>query len=194
MHLSIRRPECRIGNAEIDNIVGLLENQLTNTSGLKRRDFATYYNMEIMISFYKHKKYAYKHVTSSQFQNSYIASSRLSELYIAVWVYRGSGFGSDHFVTLDKLRFLPKWVHLPKNTTWKENILHYKVRLLNGESIRWPDEQIIRQKLKEIPENSSVVLEWKNIKQWSHREQTKVRENTKYLCKKKLLTWDDAVN
>jgi hypothetical protein len=37
----------------------VLENQLTNTSGLKLRDFATYYNMKIMISFYKHKKYAY---------------------------------------------------------------------------------------------------------------------------------------
>jgi hypothetical protein len=84
LHLSIRRPECRIGNAEIHNIVGLLKNRLTNTSGLKPRDFATYYNMKIMISFYKHKKYALIHVASSQFQNSYFASKRLSELYIAV--------------------------------------------------------------------------------------------------------------
>jgi len=87
---------------------------------------------------------------------------------------------------LDKLRFLPKWLHLPKNTTHKENILHYKVILLNGESIRWPDEQIIQLKLKEIPESSSIVLEWRNIKHLSHRQQMKVRENTKYLYTKKM--------
>jgi len=63
----------------------------------------------------------------------------------------------DHFLTLDKLRFLPKWLHLPKNTTQKESILHYKVRLLKDESIRWSDKQIIQQKLKEIPESSSIV-------------------------------------
>jgi hypothetical protein len=104
-------------------------------------------------------------MASSQFQNSYIASRRLSELYLDVWVDRGSGTGSDQFLTFDKLRFLAKWLHLPKNTTRKENILHYKVRLLNGESIRWPDEQIIQQKLKEITESSSIVLELRNIKQ-----------------------------
>jgi len=66
-------------------------------------------------------------------------------------------------LTSNKLRFLPKWLHLPKNTTCKENILHYKVRLLNDESIRWPDEQIIQQKVKEIPESSSVVLDWRKV-------------------------------
>lgn len=104
-------------------------------------------------------------MTSSQFQNSYVASRRLSELYLDVRVYRGSGFGSGHFLTLDKLRFLPKRLHLPTNTTRKENILHYKVRLLNDESIRWPDEQMVQQKLKEIPESSSIMLEWRNIRQ-----------------------------
>jgi hypothetical protein len=52
-------------------------------------------------------------------------------------VYGGSDIGSDHFLTLTKLRFSPKWLHLPKNTAGKENILPYKMRLLNDESERW---------------------------------------------------------
>jgi hypothetical protein len=45
----------RIGNAEVQNIVGNFGEPITNTNGLKLRGFATYNNMEIMNSFYKHK-------------------------------------------------------------------------------------------------------------------------------------------
>jgi hypothetical protein len=38
--------------------------------------------------------------------------------------YRGSDIGSDQFLTLVKLRFSPKWLHLPKNTAGKENVLY----------------------------------------------------------------------
>lgn len=41
----------RIGNAEIHNIVGSFGELVTNTNGLKQRDFATYNNIN---SFYKH--------------------------------------------------------------------------------------------------------------------------------------------
>jgi hypothetical protein len=50
-------------------------------------------------------------------------------------VQKGSDLGSDHFLTLAKLRFPPKWLHLSNNNAHKENILHYKVILLGDESI-----------------------------------------------------------
>jgi hypothetical protein len=81
-----------------------------------------------------------------------------------VSVHRGSDVGSDHFSTLAKFAFPPKWLHIPKNTAHKENILHYKVRLLSDESIRWLYQQRIQQKLQEIPESSNIVLNGKTSK------------------------------
>lgn len=58
--------------------------------------------------------------------------------------------GSDHFLTLAELRFPSKWLRLPKNTTSKENILRYKIILLNDESTQWLYKQRIQQELQEI--------------------------------------------
>jgi endonuclease/exonuclease/phosphatase family metal-dependent hydrolase len=128
----------RIGNAEIHNIVGNFGEQVTNTNKLKLRDFATYNYMNIMNSFYKYKK-IHKHKWSSHNSKTVtdylIANRELSELFLDVRVYRGSDVCSDHFFTLAKLTFLPKRLHLPKNTACKENILHYKLRLLSDESM-----------------------------------------------------------
>jgi hypothetical protein len=65
----------------------------------------------------------------------FIANRKLSELFIDMRVQKGSDLGSDHFFSLVKLRFPPKWLHLPNNTAHKENILHYKIILLSDESI-----------------------------------------------------------
>jgi hypothetical protein len=43
------------GNAENHNILGSSGEPVTNTNGLRLRDLATYNNMKIMNSFYKHK-------------------------------------------------------------------------------------------------------------------------------------------
>ena len=72
--------------------------------------------------------------------------------------YRDSDIDSDHFLTLVKLRFPPQYLHLPKNTAHKENILHYKIRLPSDESIQWLHKQNIQQKLQEIPESRNNVL------------------------------------
>jgi hypothetical protein len=48
-----RALKARTGNAEIHNIVGNLEELVTNTNGLKLRDFATYNNIKIMNPLYK---------------------------------------------------------------------------------------------------------------------------------------------
>lgn len=45
----------RIVKPEIHNIVGSFGKPVTNTKGLKLRDFATYNSMKIMNSFSKHK-------------------------------------------------------------------------------------------------------------------------------------------
>jgi hypothetical protein len=42
-------------------------------------------------------------------------------------------------------------------------MLHYKIRLLNDDSIRWLHEQRIQQKILEIPENINIVWELSNI-------------------------------
>jgi hypothetical protein len=52
-------------------------------------------------------------MVNSQFQNSlsyFIGNRKLSELVIDVTDYRESDIGSDQFLTLDKLKILPKMV------------------------------------------------------------------------------------
>jgi hypothetical protein len=93
----------------------------------------------------------------------FIAKRKLSELFLDVRVYRGSDNGSDQLLTLAKFRFPPRSLHLPKNAACKENILHYKIRLLSCESIRWLYKQISQQKLQEIAESNNIILEWRNI-------------------------------
>jgi len=44
--------------------------------------------------------------------NYFIANRKLSKLVLDVRVYNGSDIGSDHFLTLDKLRFSPKKIYL----------------------------------------------------------------------------------
>ena len=88
-------------------------------------------------------------MASLQLQKSYsdycIACRKLSELCLEMRVCRGSDIGSGHLLTLAKLRFAPKWLHLPKNIARNENILHYKIILLSDESIRWLYKQRILQ-------------------------------------------------
>jgi len=67
-------------------------------------------------------------------------------------------------LTLAKLKFPPLWLHLPPNSAYKENILHYKFRLYNDESKQWLYKQRIQKKLQEIPESSNIVLECKTVK------------------------------
>jgi hypothetical protein len=100
--------------------------------------------------------------------------------------YRVSDIGSDLYLTLAKLRLTPKWLHLPKNTARKETTLHYKIRLANGESIRWLYKQIIQQKLQEIPDSSNTVSEWRNIKTINSQAADERFGKYKSLTKKKI--------
>jgi hypothetical protein len=68
------------------------------------------------------------------------------------------------FLTLAKLRFPPKWLHLPKKSASKDNILHYKIKLLSDESVQWLYKQRIQHQVQEHPESSNIVLECRNIK------------------------------
>ena len=72
---------------------------------------------------------------------------KLSAKLLDLRVYRGSNVGSYHSLTSAKLRFPPKRLRLPKNNARKESILHYKIRLLNNESMRWLYKRRIPQKL-----------------------------------------------
>jgi len=67
-------------------------------------------------------------------------------------------------LTLAKLRFPPKWLHVPKKPASEENILYYKTKLLSEKSIQWLHKQRIQQKLQEHPESSDIILECRNIK------------------------------
>ena len=77
-----------------------------------------------MNTFYPHKN-VHTHIRSANssktFIDYFIGNRKLPEVFLDVRVYRGSDIGSHHFLTLDKLRFLPKWLYLPKNTACKEN-------------------------------------------------------------------------
>jgi hypothetical protein len=79
-------------------------------------------------------------------------------------VCRGSDIGSDNFLTLAVSRFLQKCLHLPKNTTRKENTPICKIVLLIDESTRWLYRQRIQQKLQDVPESNNIVLGCRNVK------------------------------
>jgi hypothetical protein len=163
----------RTGNAEIRNTVGKFGEPVTNTNGLKLRDFATYSNMKIMNSLYKHKNihtYTWSARNSTSVIDYFIANRKLSELFLDVRVYRSSDIGSDHFLTLAKLRFPPNWLHLPKNTARKENILHYKISLLNDESIRWLYKEF-NKNYKKFQKVAILFLNGETSKPYFHRQQ-----------------------
>jgi len=126
----------RIGNAEIHNIVGSFGELVTNTNRLKLRDFATYNNnIKTMNSFYKHntiRTHTWSAGNCNIIADYLTANSKLSELFLDVIFYRANYIGLGHYLTLAKLRFTPKLLHLPKNTARKETSLHYKISLFNG--------------------------------------------------------------
>jgi hypothetical protein len=129
----------RTGNFEIHNIAESFGKPVTNTTALKLRDFATYDNMKIMISLYKHKNIqtcAWSARNSKAVLDYLIANRKLSELSPDVRDYLISDIGLDHFFFFFLLRFPPKWLCLSKSAASKENIIYYKIRLHNIESIR----------------------------------------------------------
>jgi hypothetical protein len=75
----------RIGNAEIQYKIGGFRKPVTNTSGFKLRDFATYNNMKIMNSLYKHKcllTYTWSACNCKTDIDYFIAHRKLSELFL----------------------------------------------------------------------------------------------------------------
>ena len=91
---------------------------------------ATYNNTDIMNIFYQHKNictHTWSANSSKTFIDYFVANRKLPEVFLDVRVYRGSDIGSDHFLTLDKLRFPPKWLYLPKNTACKEKYFIIKL-------------------------------------------------------------------
>jgi hypothetical protein len=94
---------------------------------------------------------------------------------------------------LAKLRFPPYWLHLPKKTAHKENILHYKIILPNDESKQWLYKQRIQQKLQEIPESSNIVLEYRTVKTTISQAADEILEKYKAFTPKNKNTWDDDI-
>jgi hypothetical protein len=94
---------------------------------------------------------------------------------------------------LAKLGFPPHWLHLPKNTANKENILHHKIRLPNHESKQWIYKQRIQQKLQEIPESSNIVLESRSVKTTVSQVADEILGKYKAFAPKNKNTWDDDI-
>jgi hypothetical protein len=83
---------------------------VSNISGLKLGDAATHNNMNIMNTFYQHKIYIPTHgqlTVPKHLQTILLKTGKLPEVFLDMRVYRGREIGSDHFLTLDKLNFLP---------------------------------------------------------------------------------------
>jgi hypothetical protein len=91
----------RRGNAEIHNIVGNSGEPVTNTSGWKLTDCATFNNMKITNSFHKHKNihsYTWSARNSKTFIHYTIANRKLSQPFLDTRVYRGSDTVSDQIL------------------------------------------------------------------------------------------------
>jgi hypothetical protein len=100
--------------------------------------------MKIMNSFYT-QKYTHTHMVSSQFQNSYRLFHCKQE---AIRTIPRSEFTEEiilvYFLTLAKLRFPPKWLHLPMNTAhkWTWGVPSRSVCEITGD---------------EVPSNATVI-------------------------------------
>jgi hypothetical protein len=132
----------------------------------RERERERHNNTKIITSFYIHKNihiYTRSARNSKTVNDHLIANSKLTKLFLDVTLYRLSDTGSDQLLTLAKLRFPPKCLHLPQNTARKENI-HYKTKLLNDKSLRRLHKQRIVKRLQEIPESSNIVCVWRNVK------------------------------
>jgi hypothetical protein len=75
----------RIGNPEIHDIVESFGEPVTNTIGLKQRDFAPCKNIKIVNSYYQHKNvhsYPWSADNSRTFRDYFVANRKLSELFV----------------------------------------------------------------------------------------------------------------
>jgi len=79
----------RIGNAEIHNILESFGEPVSNTVGLKQRDFATCKNIKIVNSYYQHKNvhtYTWSANNSTTFRGYFVANRKLSGLFLDIRV------------------------------------------------------------------------------------------------------------
>ena len=84
---------------------------------------------------YKHihtRTYTWSARNSNIIIHYFMANRKRSELFLDVRFYRVHDIGSYQYLTVAKLRFTPKWLHLPKNNARKETSLHYKISLFDG--------------------------------------------------------------
>jgi hypothetical protein len=136
-------------------------------------------------------------MVSLQFQNSYglfyctqevIRNSPRHESLQRQWC----DIGSDHFLTLAKLRFSQKYLHFPGTPHAKKIYFVMTFDCWLTEEVYDSYTNRIRQKLQEFPESSNIILEWKNIRlilshaadeSWTVDSRTRWRETKKIQTK-----------
>ena len=127
----------RVGNKEVNKIVGINGEPILNNNGKHLIDFATFNELKIMNTFFRHKS-IHKYTWAARGYRSIIdyvlTNKKISNLVQDTRVYRSYDVNSDHFLLISKKiipykkpakKFLPK---TPEYT--------FKVNLLEDISIR----------------------------------------------------------
>jgi transketolase len=102
---------------------------------------------------------------------------------------------SDHYLLCAKVNFLPRWLNKGNKKAPLKQEEFFKVRLLNGESIRWLYTQRVKPHLKTIQRKMKhIEKEWKTLQtRLKSAANESLRTMKRQNRRKYLKIWDDQI-
>ncbi|PSN40356.1 Craniofacial development protein 2 [Blattella germanica] len=107
----------RVGNVPIQNVVGTNGEITKNINGNRLIDFASYNELKILNTFFKHKdihKFTWRERGSHSIIDYVIVNRTATNLAQDVRVFRGSDVSSDHFLVVAKFILHARWKKTPE--------------------------------------------------------------------------------
>ncbi|NSM56166.1 RNA-directed DNA polymerase [Wolbachia endosymbiont of Atemnus politus] len=186
----------RIGNTPHRPNIGNVGEPTCNRNGNILRDFTLYNNLKIMNSQFKHKdihRFTWEARGYKSIIDYIISNMKMSEMIIDTRVFRGSEIDSDHHLLIGKIKWTPRWKKtnkLSQNTKSE----HYRVSLLEDESIKGLYQKRIEEWMREREEVRSIEEEWTNLKtiiDKAAKESLGMKRS--WMRKRGIRNWDDEI-
>ncbi|PSN41135.1 hypothetical protein C0J52_05209 [Blattella germanica] len=118
----------RVGNVPIQNVVGTNGERTKNRNGNRLIDFASYNELKILNTFFKHKgihKFTWRERGSQSIIDYVIVNRKATNLAQDVRVFRGSDVSSDHFLVVAKFILHARWKKLLRKRKKQKKDLKY---------------------------------------------------------------------
>jgi hypothetical protein len=138
-----------------------------NNNGIILKDFCTFNNLKISNTFFIHKnihKYTWEAKGTKSTIDYIIINNKLNDNIKDTRVFRGSEIDSDDMLVESRLEFTKRNTY-NKRKKEKESIInkHFKIHLLEQESIRNLYKNRVKNKIKPVTNNTETY--WENIKE-----------------------------